>query len=213
MALSDIYELTLAQLYGAGGERLLTKWYYQKAGSGESASDLAEHFFGTGSMLARLNAFQSTKIVNETVRVINLGDLADFADVTLTGGGALATDAAPAFCAVGFTLKLDTRAVRPGSKRIPGVSEADQADGIIVNAGVITDINLAAVQMAEDIAGDSAELYRPVVLKRVHIVEAGPPARDFYRLPETDEELVAARVIVALVNMKVTHQVSRGNGR
>lgn len=213
MALADIYQLTLTQRYGTVGEELNMVFFYNKNGSGETAADLAEAFKQSGGVLDAINLIQSSAVNNVRTRTINLGDLGDFDESAATGVGGQGPDCLPEHSAFGMTLKLDTRAIHPGSKRIPGVSESVQTQGLITDATEITNLNVLAALLAADIEGADTAIYRPIVVKRVPRHDDGPPVRDWYSLPETDGEVVTGHVVFVLVNLKVSHQVSRGNGR
>lgn len=213
MSLADIYQLTLTQSLGTGGERVQMGFYFAKGLGATDAAQLNTDFLADGAYLAHIHAVQSDFIKDVEIRTINLGDLADFDVRPLTGAGADGSDMLPPHNAVNFSLKLDTRAVRPGARRLVGLTEADQTQGRITLAAAITALNVIGNDWATALPFGGASSYIPVVVKRIKVVTTDDPPRTFYRLPTTDGELVAAHVTAVLVNLKISHQVSRGNGR
>jgi hypothetical protein len=157
--------------------------------------------------------FQHANIEHVLARAYSLGDLTDFAEVSQTGNtGNASGDMLPSFNAVNFTLRAASRAVRPGSKRIVGLAEGMVAGDFITNATTIGEMNAYRLALAATIESpnDNTE-YFPVIVKRVpYTTSKGTEA---YRWPTTDAELVAPAVTGALLNLRVSHQVSRGNSR
>jgi hypothetical protein len=213
MAIDGIYELTLRQSWGSGGENLLNKFFFQKAGTGETAHKLAEAFDAASSWLSKINLIQESIVNNVDISVINLGDPTDFDVITASLTGGYSGDALPPHSAVNFTLKLNTRVLRPGSKRFSGVPESVQVNGVITDSTYITALNGLRTIMETDLAGLTTDIYRPVVIKRVPYTVALPTTHTAYRLPTTDEELSVGIVKAVVLNTRISHQTSRGNGR
>lgn len=212
MALSDILQLTVKQTYGDGGEECFNDFFYKRSGSSGNVVELIDHFKDVAGVIPAMNQVQADHIKNISIRGINLGDLTDFADVPLEGEGAQAADPLPIFAAYGFTLKLDTRAVKNGSKRFVGVVEAATTNGVVTDATTITNLGLLRTVLAFTFTGD-VDTYLPVVVKRVLRPADLTHDNPYYTLPRTDGELVIGNVVTALMSLKVTHQTSRGNGR
>jgi hypothetical protein len=213
MALSDVWMATLTQGYMSLSEPILNNFFFTSVDAGANAQGLWEAITATDNLLDVINGIQNANIHNRNLRVINLGSLIDFYDVGLEGVGAVtAGEMLPPHDAVNFTLKLNTRAVKPGSKRFIGLTESMVANGVINDSGLITAIGALEIELSETQSNGSFD-YNPVVVKRVGLPTPGTPPYTSYRLPEDDSELVFGSVIAALVNLKVSHQVSRGNGR
>jgi hypothetical protein len=213
MALSDIYMLTLTQRYGSGGEKSLNNFYYERSSSTGTSNELRDLFTAENSVLWDINHLQNTHMVNDSIRIINLGDEMDFLDYNLTGGGSeTASDSAPFFVGIGYTLKIDTRAVRPGSKRFPGQESGWFNAGVWAASSLMTQVESLRENLAAVLNGDTAN-YAPVVVKRIRIEPDETHSRVRYLLPLTDEDLVVGHVVTALFGAKAAHQVSRGNGR
>lgn len=213
MALSDVWMLTFFQRIHDTAERMLGNYFYTSVDATANANTLAAAFTdAVDGMVPLINAIQTPGMHNDSVRVINLGLLSDFADLPVSGSGTDANaETLPVHDAISFTLKINTRAMRPGSKRISGIAEANVVNGIVTQAGMITAIGALEIGLAAEIV-DGAATFLPVIVKRIGLPLGDPPYTS-YRLPETDGELVTGQVVAALASLKVSHQVSRGNGR
>lgn len=205
MALSDVYMLTDYQRFPSG-ESFENVWFYKRVTPAGTAQDLVGAF--NAQVRPAILNLQAATVVHYLTRVISLGDVADFYELGEAGiVGANAAGLRNTFDAYAFTLRPSTRDVRPGSKRIGGVYEADAnyTDGVVTNATQLGFMQALRAIMATVIPGVIDD-YQPVIVKRV--LDGGS-----YRLPETDGELIAVAVSQALVNTRIVHQVSRGNGR
>lgn len=150
----------------------------------------------------------------DTVEAHSLGDLSDFDEQTWGDTGLNVITPLPLHSALNFTLKLDTRAVKPGSKRIACIPEAATAFNLVTDATYLGDVEDFRLFLKQTLQESSSDAWRPVVVKRVkEAVPGTTPTRYTYRLPETDEELVFGHVREVLFNSRISHQVSRGNGR
>lgn len=213
MALSDIYMIQDFQSFTDTGEQILNNYFYRRLGTGGSAADLLEGFAAGDHLLEVVAGMQVDNVVHVERRCLNLGNLTDFATDTVNVTGAdTSGDMLPLHDAINFTLKVDTRAVRPGSHRISGIPEGASTNGLVVSSGYIDLINLVVSQMSAIIVS-SDDSYTPIVVKRVRLEPDADHPRVRYRLPEDDGELVFGNVTAAAVNLLVSHQVSRGNGR
>lgn len=205
MALSDIYMLTDTQKFSQGGEAV-NVWFYQRLDPAGTAADLLGAF--EEDMIPKMTAFQCNNVAHSDLQCINLGDLEDFAASSPVAVGGISSDMLPKFNALNFTLRGNSRAVRPGSKRIAGLAEDGVADGVVTDGTIIGHINTLASQMTtniEDTAGLSA--YQHVIIKRVEYTTPG--GNTAWRLPQTGAELVVVPVTAVLVNLTLTSQVSR----
>lgn len=210
MALADIYVLEDVQVIG-GVEVILNTYTYQRNAPEGSALELANAFIQDVQLL--VEQIQVTSLEHTVTRVYSLGDLEDFAEVTQTGNtGVNATEAYPSYVAVNFTLRAASRAVRPGSKRYAGIPEAAGVGNVITNSGFITALNNLRVGLSAVIESpEDATTYSPVVVKRVPYVTS--KGNDAYRYPQPGDTLVAPLITGALVDLQLSHQVSRGNSR
>lgn len=206
MSLNDVYQLTVHQeLQGEEPENI---FFFERLDPAGTADDLITAFEDT--YLDPIRGVQSNQIITRRISCLNLGDLGDFADrVENLAGTAGAGDTMPAFAAVGYSLRLNTRAVRPGSKRFAGVLEAFVLNGVITDPGYLDLLEDLRV-ILDDVAVGALASYQPVVVKRIKTAKVGytPPAYK-YTLPKDGDPLVLGLVTQALLNPKLTSQVSR----
>lgn len=214
LAVGDVYEVTDVQtLYE---QEVLNVYFYQQQAafvplSGTTAQALADEWVET--ILPVIAAVQNTDLTHVEVRVRNLFDDTD-QGVAVAGvaGQYAGTNGLSTFAAAGLTLNTDNAAVRPGSKRIAGLVEEQQSDGVIVESTAIGLLDDIAEALAAPITGGliiTDDIMFPIVVKRVR---SGSPGAYEYRLPENSGELVFGLVIEALVKLIVTSQVSRKIG-
>ncbi len=204
--LNQIYMLRFIQLWKTVHKQENVFFFEHTAGSG-NAFDLATSF--TTVYVPAINALQGNQLQNVSLDVANMGDPADFATPVITGNGAFNEDCLPPYAAVGYTLKVNTRAVRKGSKRFSGVPESVQDDGKISSSTYRTAQEALRVILQQELVS-SDDTWLPVILKRVKTAVSGTtPVQYTYRLPATDSELVVGEVVVALTSDTLSHQVSR----
>lgn len=206
MALVDIYVLDLKQFFGL--EECHNIFSYERLGDG-TAVDLNNAFIE--DVLPAINEVQGDVVTNSSLRTYSLGNLGDFTETALDGGGAgVAAQCLPSFAAYGFTLKPTTRAIRPGSKRFTGVPEASQNNGTIVDSATLANLELLRVALDTEISDDDVNLWANVIVKRVkYVPDPDRPDHFAYRYPETDAELVSSHLGGVLLSVQVTHQTSR----
>jgi len=207
MPLNTVYQVRFKQTWGSGGKPLENVFFFERTAGTGVASDLATDF-GT-AIAPAINAIQNNVVKNISINVINLGDLGDFAEPAFVGTGVGTGETLPPFNAVGFTFKVNTRAVRHGGKRIAGVPESAQNNGIITDATYIANIETLRLAMQDELVS-ADNTWLPVVVKRVKTAVTGTvPLQYTYRLPTTDLELVLGEVTAVLTTTNLTHQVSR----
>lgn len=216
MAIGDIYEVAHIQEHEDTGEKIMSKWYFRSKDALGSAANLYQAFKQANGYLVRINELQSRVLNNVELRVINLFSLTDFFFGNPTGQGTIASDEMlPLHSALNITLKLNTRGIRPGSRRISGIDEASQSKGLITGAAYITSLNSTLVFLSNTLTNaTTADTYDHVVVGRIkYDVPDTDSVREAYRLPANQGEANAGLVIAALANLRISHQVSRGNGR
>lgn len=205
MALADVFQVVDYQRFPSG-EPCQNVYFYQRLDPAGDASDLLAAF--EAEVKTDLKACQSGDLVHYLLRVINLGNVADFDEFSTAGDvGGIGQPIRNTFDAVNMTLRPSARTVRPGSKRFAGIPEDDASytNGVIVGAAHLTRWQTLRVALGALLVGSLAQ-YQPVIIKRI-------PSGGSYRLPETDLELVAVPVAQVLFNPRITHQISRGNQR
>lgn len=207
MALNTIYQLRAIQSWGTGGKPLECVFFYNHTAGAGGAAQLADDWADqVGELMLPM---QCTIVKNLTINVINLGDLSDFEYVTWAGTGTQAQQALPPYAAVGFTMKLNTRAVAKGSKRVSGIPETAGQDGVLTDATYVDLVEDFRVALGSEITTVD-DTWSPIVLKRVKTAVVGTvPTKYTYRLPATDGELVIGEITSVLTSTRLTHQVSR----
>lgn len=206
MALDNLFVLDFCQVFVS---KDIHNIFTYEGEVGGTAANLADAFIE--DVVPDINAFQMDEIKNVSVTVTNLGDLGDNSFMTVAGAGALTDgDMLPLFNAVNFTLKTANRAVRPGSKRFSGLSEASQAGGRINSPDVIALLETMRGTLIAPIEAEAGFSFNPVVIKRVkYVVPDSDPVRYAYRFPEIGETPVYSILGGVLVNLDVSHQTSR----
>jgi len=213
MALVDIFMLTFFQVYLPTGESILNNFFFRRAAATGTAADLIDAVNNATDLIGKWQDCQTNNMKGVLLKAINLGLLTDFREEAYAfAGGAVYGGDMPIHDAINFTLRVDTRAVRPGSKRLAGLGEDAVVNGVVTDAGYIAALEALRLELETPQVG-ALDTYLPIVVKRV----LRPPDVDHeherYTLPETDGELVIGNVTSALVNLRVSHQTSRGNGR
>jgi hypothetical protein len=213
MATGDVYEVIDVQTQE--GQQILNVYFYYQALplvplSGTIAQALAEDW--ADLFIPLLVDFQVDTLVHEEVRCRNLFD-EDDVGITITGdaGSNETSEALPTFLAVGMKFNHDKPSVRPGGKRLPGLYEVIQDEGVIV-AGAVGKLDDLAEALAEPLPAGiliPVDTMYPCVVKRVR---EGDPGEYEYRLPEATGELIFGTVIEVLWDLLITSQVSRKIG-
>lgn len=215
MAINDLYKVKVTTKYQPTQEPFINDFYYVGLDVGASAANLYDAFIDEDGVLETLMFLMSGAFEVDSVEVENLFSLTDFfvgAPAIVGGGGTV--DSLPVHNAISFTKKVDTKGVRPGGWRVAGLWEAVVANGIITDSGYIAGITAFRLAASNDVIGAGDIAYDPIVVKRIkYTVGEGDDAHDSYRLPATSGEANYGHITAVLVNLKVSHQVSRGNGR
>lgn len=207
MPLSTIYQARIMQTWGEGGRSLESVFFFDHTAGSGTALTLAELL--EDGCLSLMNDLQTQFVKNKSIEVINLGELSDFISYPLTGEGGWAGDSLPPYAAVGYTMKLNTRAVRHGGKRFSGVPESAQDDGKVTDPSYQTAMEAMRLFLSQEVVGAS-DTFLPVVVKRVRTaVPDTVPTRYTYRLPRAGDTLVLGEVVSVLTSNSLSHQVSR----
>lgn len=206
MALNTFYQVR--DIQELDGKTIENVYYFNHVDGDGDATTLAVGF--EAEFLPFVLAVQVAYVQHVGISVINLGDLADFQDLPLLSNGTYSgDDHLPTFNAIGYTYKLDTRAVRGGSKRITGIAEPATTKDVITAASLLAAMESLRTAMFADMVL-SADTFRPVVIGRVREEVVGTVPQQYkYRLPRTDGELVWANVRNCLTSPTITSQVSR----
>lgn len=215
MPINDILQVTIKQRWIPTGEPMYYNLWFNQIGILGGAEDLANGITEPGGILETINSLQVSKCENDTIKVINLFSPTDFFEEDLTGAGAYtSSQSLPIHSAVNFTKKTDNREINNGTFRISGIPEEVQADGVITESGYIGFLNDLRALLAADVNTLSDNGFDPIVVKRIEYdVPGSSPVRKAYKLPASAGAAELAHVVSVIVNTRISHQVSRGNGR
>jgi hypothetical protein len=210
VALSDCYMLKDFQTLD--NETILNVYFYQDLLLASIAQNVAESWIA--DVLPKVIAMQSNTLTHERVEVVNLDDPSNFYEVATGDTGVGTTAALPSHDAINYSLRLNSRALRPGSKRYAGLSEDATVGNFFTAAPFLVAAETLRVQQYTILLSGILETFQPIVVKRVkYNPDPGDLTHFAYRLPENDAEFVFGNVVNALTNTRVSHQVSRNNGR
>lgn len=206
MPLNKVY--LLRHIQHQDNQQIENVYFFNHIAGDGVATNLALDF--EGEWLPKITPMQVPSVITDAIACYNLGDLSDFVTLPLATPGSYALpNPLPSFNAVGFSLKLNTRAIRPGSKRIAGVSEGATAGQTIVTADMLAAMETFRLALAANLVG-ADDTWQHVVVKRVRTAVPGTtPVKYRYNLPVSDAQLVLGTVVAALTSPIVTSQVSR----
>lgn len=216
MAVGDVYEVVCEQLYGTS--TILNVFYYEQIaivvpGAGFTVAGLLAEQWDE-QVGSAIRAMQNVDVVHNEVRCRNLFDASDAGSFPVSeAGGASEAEGMGPFVAMGWALNGDNPAVKNGAKRIVGVGESWQTDGILTNGAILAALEAVGTALEANVtAGDviPTDTWAPVIVKRVR---SGSPGSYEYRLPASRGETVLSRIASALLNVVLTSQVSRKYGR
>lgn len=224
MNVADIYSITLQG--AVASEQFRSVFFYrvqaidgpQTVTTTQLLANMAEAHWSI-AMLPAYQPVAGTNVSFETYRIFNLFDVTELyegdANAELPMSGAVVGEKLPPFAAFGFSQPSSIRGVRRGQKRLPGVAETQQADGVFTG-GVFAQMQSVAEDLGLPIAvpvaaGLEATLF-PVIVKRVK--ETDPETgKVTYRLPETVLEATWYPAESWVPYENVTTQNSRKIGR
>lgn len=206
VALDTLYQLAVRQRLG--GQEIQNVFFYNHIAGDGLATDLALAF--EEDVLDYMRGLQVHALEIYGITAYNLGDLGDFVTLPLADTGNYGdVDYLPSYVAVGYTYKLNTRAVKSGSKRIAGVPEEVTAGNNITDADYITGMEALRTHLLANVVS-GADTWQPVVVKRVKTAIAGTtPTQYRYSLPVPPAEATIGNVVAVLTSTTLTSQVSR----
>lgn len=160
------YQLTLNQAFNTtAGDLIQNVFFYENVGVAQNAELLATAF--EDQVLDNIATIQSAAIKINSIQVINLDDPLDYFVLapTTPAEGAVTGDCLPQFVCWSFRLNRVSRSVRNGQKRIAGVPETLQVNGVAV-AGASTDLTALADAMGTNLTDVSGANYTPRIGRR-----------------------------------------------
>lgn len=205
MALFDVYKIVDQQ--SSMGQKVVNVYFYQAQSDVDTpnAEDVLDAYLG--QVLDVIRAAQHVGAVHELLTVTNLFDPSDAANEAMSLAGTLFTtgEPSPNFNAFGIKLIGDNAAVRPGSKRLAGVSEAGTTSGVVASGGQTDALNDVCDILATTLVHGIIPTFVPVIVKRL-LVGGG------YVLPDALVDAVLSHIIDAVFSPNVTSQTSRKIG-
>lgn len=206
VALNTLYQLNVRQRLG--GQEIQNVFFYNHIAGDGLATDLALAF--EADVLDYMRGLQVHALEIYGIQAFNLGDYTDFVTLPLADTGNYGdVDYLPSYVAVGYTYKLNTRAIKSGSKRIAGVPEEVTAGNSITDAGYITGMEALRTHLLANVVS-GGDTWQPVVIKRVKTAIPGTtPVKYRYSLPVSPAEAEIGNVVQVLTSNTLTSQVSR----
>ncbi len=208
MALTDMYnvvhDMTLF------GRNVLNVYQCERTSGVEVAGSISDGF--QNSIMPLIKLWQSDAVVNNELRIFNLGTSTDFGTFTLAAAtGARAGLDAPSFVSGEVKFPSRDRDVRTGFKRYAGMLEVDDADGILTGAALTLLNNLGDGLILPWLSSiDAHAIANFVVIKR--ICTTTPPPGDpcpQYRLPQIGDPLTFYQPNQRITITTTRSQVSR----
>lgn len=147
------------------GQEVVNVYFYrQTAGLTEAAADLADLYVST--ILPELVNIQSTQVTHTQIVCNNVDNLSDYVELPLTvdNTGLESGEALPPYACYAFRFNRATRAVRNGQKRIAGIVEAGQSNGVAVS-GDLPQLSTIASVMAQQLTSTD-NTFQPVIYHR-----------------------------------------------
>lgn len=169
MAVGDHYMLQDLQTYLGVG--VINTWHYFHFSGGGAAADLVSLYSTT--IMQDLISIQVNNVTHVALQAINLDDLTDYNLTPLVTGniGAGGSDALPPFVAWGFRLIRASRGHHHGAKRVVGVEEGNQVDGVATSAFLPT-LQDVADRMGAPISGGGVT-YHPQIYRAPNTIKPG----------------------------------------
>jgi len=191
-------------------QNVLNVYQVERANAGETAGSISDGF--QTSILPILRLFQTVGVVNNELRIFNLGDPLDFGTFTLSAAAGLRAIAqSPSFQAGEIKFPSINRDVRHGFKRFCGVSEDDVTAGVLVAAAITLLDNIGDAMIGNWLSSvDSHIICNFVIVKRIctTVPPPGSPCPS-YRLPEIGDTLTFYTPTNRITLTTARSQVSR----
>ena len=165
MPIGDRYELLDGQRFLA--QDVINAYFYKAtAGPSPSAGDLVTQWIFY--VLPKILPLQSTLLVHQIIAARNLDNPLDFFATPLIAGnvGTSGGQAMPPFVAWAFRLLRTRTDVHHGAKRIAGITENQQVDGVVEPAFQTTVDDFASFY-GSILPNVNGNLYAPVIMRRV----------------------------------------------
>lgn len=168
MSAGDVFMLIDQQIYVTADDNpILNVYAYRQASGTGGAEELAANF--VEEVLPDIVGVQSVAIGHSSISVVNLDDLSDFTELAVDPGEGTGTqtgDCLPRYNAYSFIYHRTSRGIRNGWKRIAGVPESAQVNGVVTNSGFLTALSALATTLSESLTGSGGDVWNPRILRR-----------------------------------------------
>jgi|SRR5579872_364331 len=162
-AVGDIYRVDMKT--NLLGQECHNIFWYQATGGLPSSVDLNAGLIDTGGVFFSIQDVVSAEVQFLEFDTQDVNSSTDFDTESLVGNtGHRSGDCLPPFVAYTFKYVRASRAVRNGSKRIPGVAESDQVNGVPTSAELTLLTTLAGV-LSAPISPMGGGIYVPVIVR------------------------------------------------
>jgi len=171
MATGDIIELRDVQIFNGAVEMLNVYHYFVADGASDGNDALHCAEMWTETVLPLVKGLQSNLLVHTSVEAVNLLNPADFTSLVYVPAvaGDQTGEALPPYNTFTFQFVRATRAVRHGWKRIGGIPEIGNTNGV-ASAGFLTTLADIADAMASTLEdGDNSALYTPRIVRKTYV--------------------------------------------
>lgn len=186
MAITDLYNIVHDMTLQ--GQNVLNVYQAERTSGIEAAATISDGF--QTSVLPSIRALQHASVVNNELRIFNLGTSTDFGTFTLGGAVGLRAGApSPSFLAGELRFPSRDRAIRNGYKRYRGIIEEDYTAGLLLAPAIALLDAIGAALIGDWLSSiDSHAVGNFIIVKRV--CDTTPPEGEpcpAYRLPEPPE--------------------------
>lgn len=214
--LGDLYEITDRQtLYG---QEVLNVYQYRQIVNFVTTEDniatvLKNNW--SSQILPSIVAVQAGDLTHNNITVKNLFNSDDYVSEDINVPGtyqAASAPSLPSFDAYSFTARGTGLTVKPGGKRLAGVTQVVQTDGVITSSDFLALLATTAAKMKTSVTVGTVIMdatFQPVLVKRIR---SGTAGNYVYRMPANQGELVYANIVNTLLKILISSQVSRKVG-
>ena len=166
MAVGDLWEVRDIQEFL--GQQVINVYHYVQltdpdiGSEAAIAAELNTQFYA--NVASMVTAIQDVALTHVRLESAQFGSFTAFDVVSNGDNGQVSGDALPSFAAWAFRLNRESRVVRNGSKRVGGVPESYQVNGLATSAA-ITAMGPYITGLTAILSFDSIPVWQPVILR------------------------------------------------
>jgi len=176
MANGELFQVKVHQSWGSTvGKALLNVVYYRQLSGSLGSSQLADLF--DFYVMPKMADAQGNMVYYNSIEVVNLDDPGDYTIGSVTPTqGTNTGDCLPVFVAYSFILGRTTRAVRNGHKRLAGVDEGHQVNGVVTNQDMLNALNAFATMVGTTlVTANNSDQWQPRIYRAAGVNSKGQP--------------------------------------